>query len=207
MLQSLENIRNYKIHAKNGDIGRIKDFYFGDKDWQVRYVVADYGNWVLGHNQVLIAPGHFKHIDWTEGKAEVDLTMEEVEASPDIKTHTPISQQHFVGKIFTPVSPEFEDREMEAEARMAPNPEDEYLCSVKDTEGLHLEAVDGEIGHVLDFMVNEETWDIVWMVVSTHNWWPGKQVMIPPERIKKVSWPERKIFLNMTRQEVKDSHL
>ncbi|MBS1809966.1 MAG: hypothetical protein JST84_17530 [Acidobacteria bacterium] len=206
MLQSLENIRNYKIHAKNGDIGHLKDFYFDDKTWQISYAAADYGNWVLGHRQVLIAPSHFKHVDWTEGKVDVDLTQEEVEACPGIKTHTPISQQHFVGKIFNPVSPEFEDREMEAEANMAPNPEDEYLCSVKDTEGLHIEATDGEIGHVLDFMVNEDTWEIVWMVVSTHNWWPGKQVMIPPERIKKVSWVERKIYLNMTRQEVKDSH-
>jgi hypothetical protein len=59
---------------------------------------------------------------------------------------------------------------------------------------------------VLDFMVNEDTWDIVWMVVSTRNWWPGKQVMIAPERIKRVSWPERKVYVGMTRDEVQHGH-
>jgi hypothetical protein len=206
MLQSLENIRNYKIHAKNGDIGHVRDFYFDDLDWRVRYVVADYGNWVVGHQKVLIEPQHFTHVDWTEAKVEVDLTQEEVEASPDITTHTPISRQHFIGKVFTPVSHEFEDRAEETLTVKHTNSEDEFLCSVKDTEGMHIEATDGEIGHVLDFMVNEETWDIVWMVVGTRNWWPGKQVMIPPERIKRVSWPERKVYLEMTREEVQHSH-
>jgi hypothetical protein len=204
MLQSLENIRNYKIHAKNGDIGHVEDFYFDDKDWKTCYLVADYGNWVTGHQKVLITPQHFVHTDWTEGKLYVDLTTEQVESSPDASAHTPISRQHKMSKAF---ASGFKDKDVDAVVAQKISPEDMYLCSLKDTEGLHIEAADGEIGHVLDFMVNEETWEIVWLVASTRNWWPGKQVLISPEHIKRVSWPERKIYLDMTRQEVKASHI
>ncbi len=207
MLQSLENIRQYKIHTKNGDIGRVEDFYFDDKAWKTRYLVADCGNWVMGRQKLLISPHYFDHTDQTEGRLYLNLTQEQVEDSPTIKTHTPISKQHISNKIFTPVSPTFEDKEEEAMAGMMINPEDEYLCSVKDSEGLHIEAADGEIGHVLDFMVNEETWDIVWIVVGTRNWWPGKQVLVSPEHVKRVSWPERKVYLDLTRQEVQHSHI
>ena len=206
MLKSLENIRNYKVHAKNGDIGRVEDFYFDDKDWTTRYLVANCGNWVMGHQKVLIAPEYFDHTDLMEEKLYLNLTQEQVEDSPIISTHTPISKQHISTRIFTPVSPEYEDRDEEALAGMMTNPEDEHLYSLKDTKGLHIEALDGEIGHVLDFMVNDETWEIVWMIVNTHNWWPGKSVLISPDRIKSVNWPKRRIYLSMTRQEVKESH-
>lgn len=205
MLQSLENIRNYKIHAKNGDIGRVEDFYFDDKAWALRYLVANCGNWVMGREKVLIAPAHFDHTDQTEGKLYLNLTQEQVEASPLLKTHHPISKQHLSNKIFTPVSPEYKDKQEEVLAGMMVNPEDEYLCSLKDTEGLHIEALDGEIGHVSDFMVNDETWEIVWMVVNTHNWLPSNFVMIAPDRIKSVNWPKRRVYLRMTREEVKES--
>lgn len=206
MLQSLENIRNYKIHAQKGDIGRVEDFYFDDKAWKTRYLVADCGNWVMGHQKVLIAPQYFDHTDQTEGKLYLNLTQEQVENSPTSKTHTPISKQHISNKIFTPVSAEFKDKEEEALAGMMINPEDENLCSLRDTEGLHIEALDGEIGHVSDFMVNDETWDIVWMVVNTRNWLPGNFVMISTECIQRVDWLHRRIYLSMTRQAVKESH-
>lgn len=206
MLQSLENVRKYKIHASNGDIGRVEDFYFDDKKWTTRYLVANCGNWVMGHQKVLIAPQHFNRTDQTEGRLYLNLTQKQVEDSVSAKTHHPISKQHVSNKIFTPVNSAYEDKEEEALARRMVNPEDANLCSLKDTEGLYIESLDGEIGHVSDFMVNDETWEIVWMVVNTRNWLPSNFVLISPDRIKSINWPKRRVYLSLTRQEVKESH-
>ncbi|HYE76057.1 MAG TPA: PRC-barrel domain-containing protein, partial [Blastocatellia bacterium] len=125
MLQSLKNILNYHIHAKNGSIGRVADFYFDDKAWRTMYLVADCGNWVMGHQKVLIEPQYFDHTDQTEGRLYLNLTQEQVEDSPNIETHTPISKQPLSLKIFTPMS--FHHNDKPALLGMI-NPGDRHLC-------------------------------------------------------------------------------
>lgn len=207
MLQSLENLRGFKLQEENGAIGHVVDYYFDDRKWGVRYLVADYGNWVLGHEKVLISPKYLGHADWTSQTLSIGMTMEQLEDSPPVGTHLPISQQRHPHKIFTPTNPDYADAVEERASVDFTNPEDANLASFLDLKGLHLEAKDGPIGHLIDLMVNEETWEIVWVVVSTHNWWPGKDVLIVPEHVKNIDVEMRKIYLDMTRQEVKDSHI
>lgn len=204
-LQSLKNICSYKIRTENGDIGHVEDFYFDIKSWTTRYLVAHCGNWVMGRRKVLIAPEYFDHTDQTEGRLYLNLTQEQVEVRPTIETQTPISKQHLSNKIFTPGSPEYRDKAEEVLAGRMMNPEDEYLYSFNDTEGLTIEALDGGVGHMADFMVNDETWDIILLVVNTRNWLPSNFVMITTDRIQRFDWPTRRIYLNITCQEVKDS--
>jgi PRC-barrel domain protein len=68
--------------------------------------------------------------------------------------------------------------------------------------GFHLQAVDGGIGHVDDFLV-DQNWAVRYLVVDTSNWPGGKSVLIPAEAVEKVDSPEKKIFLKLTREEVK----
>ena len=206
MLQSLENLRGFKLQEKNGVMGHVADYYFDDRAWTIRYLVADYGNWVLGHEKVLIAPQYIGHADATSHLLSIDLTMEQVEDCPKKNTHLPISQQQHLHKIFTPTNPDFADAEAEREALDDSNPEDARLASFLATKGFHLAAKDGAIGHLTDLMINEENWEIVSVVVSTHNWWPGKTVVLAPANVKRVSVNERKIYVDLTRQEIKDSH-
>jgi len=49
--------------------------------------------------------------------------------------------------------------------------------------GYHIHATDGEIGHVEDFMVDDEIWAIRFLVVATRNWLPGKKVILSPRWI------------------------
>jgi hypothetical protein len=205
MLQSLENLHGFKLHEKDGDMGHVVDFYFDDRKWAIRYLVADYGNWVLGHEKVLVRPRHLGHPDWTEQKLSLKLTMDQVTDCPSSNTHIPISRQHHAHKIFTPTSSEYADAYEEMEAIDMSNPEDAHLYSFSDTKGFHLHAKDGDIGHLLDLMVNEENWEVVWAVVSTHNWWLGKDVLIPPNKINLIDVGEKKVYVDMTKQEIKDS--
>ena len=68
--------------------------------------------------------------------------------------------------------------------------------------GYHIEAEDGEIGHVEDFIADEDDWTIRYMVVDTRNWLPGKKVLIAPWMIRSVRWSESKVHLDMTRDQV-----
>jgi len=53
--------------------------------------------------------------------------------------------------------------------------------------------------------VDEEAWAIRYIEVATRNWWPGKKVLISPEWIERVSWPESKVYVGLTREAIKDA--
>jgi hypothetical protein len=71
--------------------------------------------------------------------------------------------------------------------------------------GHHIQAQDGEIGHVQDFVIDDETWTIRYLVVDTSNWWGGKQVLVSTQWIERVSWSETKVFINLLRESIRQS--
>jgi hypothetical protein len=46
MLIKAKTLKGYKLDSKDGEVGKVKDFYFDDKHWTIRYLVADTGNWL-----------------------------------------------------------------------------------------------------------------------------------------------------------------
>jgi hypothetical protein len=80
---------------------------------------------------------------------------------------------------------------------------DRHLRSTDEVTGYHFAALDGEIGHVDDFIIDDETWAIRYLVVATKNWWPGKKVLISPKWIENVSWEEREVAIGLTRETIK----
>ncbi|MGO9446300.1 MAG: hypothetical protein ACLPXB_16205 [Thiobacillaceae bacterium] len=69
----------------------------------------------------------------------------------------------------------------------------------------HIQATDGDIGHVQGLLVDEETWAIRYLIVDTSNWWLGHQVLIAPQSIQDVSWSDATVLVNLTRQAVKEA--
>jgi sporulation protein YlmC with PRC-barrel domain len=84
-------------------------------------------------------------------------------------------------------------------------PWDHHLRSTHEVRGYHIQARDGEIGHVEDFILDDENWAIRYLVVNTQNWWPGKKVLISPKWIERVSWRDSKVFVNFFRDVVRHS--
>jgi PRC-barrel domain len=70
--------------------------------------------------------------------------------------------------------------------------------------GFHLVARDGEIGHVDDFLV-DENWGVRYLVVDTSNWIGGKSVLISPAAIEKVDSPAKEIHVRLKRDEIERS--
>ena len=103
-----------------------------------------------------------------------------------------------------PVSPEAMESQAHEEAMRHQN-DDHHLRSCKEVVGYHIQADDGDIGHLQGMLVDEETWAIRYLIVNTSNWWVGHQVLISPRWIRDVNWSESSISVNMTRQEIKDA--
>jgi uncharacterized protein YrrD len=226
MLRNVKDLRGYAIRATDGVIGRVDDFYFDDEGWAIRYLVVDTGSWLSGR-KVLISPIAIGSPDWTARSLPVSLTKVQVEHSPDIDTRKPVSRQHEAeyfgyygypyywggaglwGMGAYPGSLTTEGR-IEAELKahrthMARAPDDCHLRSSNAVTGHHIEATDGDIGHVQDLLVDDYTWAIRYLIVDTSNWWGGHQVLVAPQWIEDVSWSEAKVSVGLTRQAVKDA--
>jgi uncharacterized protein YrrD len=93
MLCKLDDLHDFAIHASDGTIGHIKDFYFDDHTWVVRYFVVETGNW-LSSRKVLISPMGTGRPDWKGKAIPASITMDQVRNSPDIDTDQPVSRQH-----------------------------------------------------------------------------------------------------------------
>ena len=93
MLRSIKDLEGFAVGATDGTIGHVKDFYFDDRAWIVRYLVVDAGAW-LSSRKVLISPISIGRPDWAERLLHVSITKEQVRQSPDIDTDKPVSRQH-----------------------------------------------------------------------------------------------------------------
>ena len=95
----------------------------------------------------------------------------------------------------------------EEDRKLAPGEKawDAHLRSTRAVSGYHIEAADGPIGHVEDFIIDDETWAIRYLIVDTVNWWPGKKVLVAPQWIERVSWDESKVFVNLSRDAIKQA--
>ena len=82
---------------------------------------------------------------------------------------------------------------------------DLHLRSAHDVSGYNIQAIDGEIGHVEDFIIDDKTLAIRYLIIGTKNWWPGKKVLVSPKWIERVSWDESKVFINLLRETIKQS--
>ena len=219
MLLNLKNICGQKLSASDGDIGKIKDFYFDDKTWAVRYLVADTSGWFTG-SKVLLSPYSFGRFDADAKVLSVRLTKQQIENSPSIEEHRPVSRQfeenynRYYGwpaywqgdevwgsaeypvmttstSVGIPVTYEYVQWD------------DIHLRSAKAVHGHHIEAIDGPIGTVSGFMVDDKTWTIRELVVETGHWYAGKEIRICPSKIDRISDTESKVYVSLTIADIK----
>jgi hypothetical protein len=93
----------------------------------------------------------------------------------------------------------------ELQDRPDPASTDDHLRSVQEVSGYHIQGSDDGIGHVVDFLVDDATWAIRYLVVDTGHWWAGHKVLVAPEWATRISFDERRVFMDMTRDAIKGS--
>ena len=240
MLRNMNDLLDYAIRATDGDIGHVKDFYFDDASWVIRYLVVDTGTW-LAQRKVLISPVAIGRPDRTSRVFPAAITKEQVTNSPDVDTDKPVSRQYeellhdYYGYPYywggagiwgmgaypeplqagmggfgnlvssEPIAPpELQEAyaSVEAAERARADP---HLQNCNAVIGYHIHAEDGDIGHVQGLLVDEDTWAIRYIIVDTGNWWAGHQVLVSPEWIRDLSWPDSELLVDLTRQQIKDA--
>ncbi len=211
MLHSIQQRYGEKLRATDGEIGHVRDFYLDDKDWSVRYLVADTGGWLPGR-LVLISPQALGHL-YPDGKVLlVDLTRRQIEKSPSIDEHKPVSRQHeeeyhrhygypyyaqswpLWGLADYPVIVP-PPRVTDLKHRVP----DSHLRSARFIKGYKVEATDGEVGELADFLIDGRTWIIREIVVQFGPWYSGKAIRIPTEKISRISYDESTVYVDLSR--------
>src|SRR5208282_152899 len=92
MLIKVKTLEGYKLDSLDGEIGKVKEFYFDDRHWTVRYLVAETGTW-LTDRQVLISPYALMAVNAEDHNIAVDLTKKQIEDSPSLDFDMPVSRQ------------------------------------------------------------------------------------------------------------------
>ena len=216
MLSKAKTLTGYTLHSLDGEIGKVKEFFFDDTHWTVRYLVADTGTWLPGR-QVLISPHALGDVDKEAKHITVSLTRKQIEDSPSLDSDKPVSRQfeeayygyygwpmYWDGACMWGAYPYIvRDREERVETAQDKKAWDPHLRSTHRVAGYHIQATDGEIGHVEDFVIDDETWAIRYLIIDTKNWWPGKRVLLSPRWIESVSWNDSKVCVNHTRETIK----
>ena len=225
MLQSIKALYGEKLGTLDGEMGHVKDFYFDDESWTVRYVVADTGSWLSGR-QVLLSPHAFVSLQPKGKVLPVKLNRKQIEGSPSIESHKPVSRQYeeeyyrYYGWpcywqgdglwgmsgfpiAALPATP-LPDKPGASNGTRSKH-SDVHLRSTQAVNGYHLQATDGMTGHVCDFMMDTEDWAIRELVIKTGHRFSGKEVQISTSKIDQISYETSTVFVSLTMGAVEES--
>jgi hypothetical protein len=213
----------YKLGARDGEIGRVRDIYFDDQKWAMRYLVADTGRW-LPRRKVLISPHALGEIHATEKVIDVDLLKERIKDCPSIDEDEPVSREYerkYYGHYGWPmywggplvwgnapypaaypgIYPIRQDPEQTHEDTGAEN----HLRSLAEVSTYRIQARDGEIGHVQDLLLDPREWTVRYLMVDTSALWSGKKVLVAPEWVTGIDWEKRHVTVDLGRDSVKQA--
>ena len=228
MNRSVKSLVGYAMGATDGEIGNVKEFYFDDHTWTIRYLIVETGNW-LNERKILISPQALLKPDW-EGKVfPVNLTKEQIKNSPNIDTEQPVSRQQEIllndyypwtsywgggfwsGGMGTsgmmmethePIKVALNEKNNIADEEYHGDPN---LRSTDKVTGYSIHAEDGSIGDVGDFIFDDNSWEIQFMVVDTRHWFTVKKVLISPKIIKEINWDTAEVIVNTSVEHIKNS--
>jgi sporulation protein YlmC with PRC-barrel domain len=223
LLHQGKDLRKQDIRAVDGEIGTVHDFLFDDKHWTTRYLVVDTMKWLPGR-KVLISPMSIEQVKSTEDVIKLTVSKETIKNTPEIDTDKPVSREkelefygHYSylpywssgvgvwGPYWYPADlakhPDDEKVEHEGNER----DDGSKLRSMKEVTGYDIVARDGSIGHVEDFLFDDESWTVRYIIVDTKNWWPGKKVLVAPDSITQVNWNEETVHIDLPKDTIKNS--
>ncbi|MFW5850280.1 MAG: PRC-barrel domain-containing protein [bacterium] len=218
MFKRLRDLEGFALAAEDGEIGHVSDVYFEDDAWVVRYLVVDTGSWLFG-KKVLISPNAVEEVHWTDECIKVNLTMEQVRNSPDIDTDRPISRQQEAeyhlyynfppywggvalwGRYDQPGGESTADESSSAaEDREYGAKWDSHLRSAREVRGYRVVAIDGQVGHLDNFLLDPATWAIRYLVINTGGWLKKHEVLFTPKLVDGVIWAEATVNVNSSRE-------
>ena len=222
MLRLTKELINYNVKAFDDEIGKVNDFLFMDEDFIIRYMVVNIGALVFGRD-VLISPNELGEPDWVSKQFPVNLTKEEIQESPDIKTDQPISamdlerlHDHYKWpKFWTPlntagtgpstpsqtsigaVKPEHRTDTARLAIEKQMQLDGPKLRSIHEVIGYDVDANDGVAGKIEDIIIDDKNWRLRYIVIKTGNIFNNKNVILAVDWINWISHRNSKLRVDM----------
>jgi hypothetical protein len=221
MLRSTNVLKNYVLEAVDGELGRCKDFLFDDQRWVVRYMVADTHKWLPGR-KVLIGVISLGKPDWDRKRFPVHLTREAVEASPPLDDAAPVSRieerrwaRHYGYGVYWAgpetwggvVYPhELRDQTLPEVADDDPGVS-VHIRSTREVIGYQVHAIDGVVGRVTDFVLDDTNWRVSHMLCAVdarirrpdvHG--EPAQALLAPAHVVSVDWASQMVNVDQMRE-------
>ena len=221
MLRSLKEIEGYKIRAQDDDFGEIKDFLFDDQEWKIRYLVISTRKFLPGR-KVVIPPSEAGQPDWENHEVPIDKSKDQIKDGPSLEEHEPVSRSHEekVHKYFEwepywfganpprgTLKPGQEriGEERDPSTNLIEEAESEHLRSVDEVLSYTVNASDGEVGDLIDFIMDDELWVIRYLVVDTSAILSGRKVLLATSWIDRVRYVESKVIAEPSREVIEKS--
>jgi len=217
LLRSIRELRGYTLKAKDGAVGRCKDFLFDDAEWTIRYMVADTRKWLPGR-KVLIPAASLGEPDWQADLLHVALTRDQIKGAPALDEDEPVSRQYeeaFLEHIGLPVywvpagplGPHAFPAQPGKTAGSEDRPNagsgvrgDPHLRSCAEVTGYEVSGADGRIGRIGDFIVGDERWILRYIVVDTGSGLPGpgRRILLAPDWLTGFEWARGEARTDLT---------
>jgi len=222
MKRSLKELKGYSIQAIDGEKGKVKNILFDDETWTVRYLEADLGSF-FKEKKVLIPKDNLGKPHWEDKHFPVELTVKRIENSPDIGHDLPVSRKYeqelFAHYELTPYWPAnigifpgkesmFYPGQVIAPPKKVVEKEDidTNLRSFTEIRGYFIKAKDDIFGHIHDLIIDDDNWQILYVIIDTKNFVPwSKQVMLPIELIDEISYLDKDVKINLPKEVIKNA--
>jgi hypothetical protein len=171
---------------------------------------------------VLISPASIERADLTNNLFEVNLTREQIENAPPLDEDAPVSRQYeiswiayyglspyWLGQLTSGATDKPGELLLNGKRTDAADDSDENqdknLRSVNEVMGYRIHGSDRKLGQVEDFILDDESWYVRYLIVNTGNWLLGRKVLISHLWIEFVSWMEGSVSVNLTAGQIKNS--
>jgi uncharacterized protein YrrD len=203
-VHTLQDLTDLAVVAIDGEAGKVRDWFFDDQSWDVRYLVVEMGSW-LSRRVVLIPATLIDGLDWARKEIRVSLTKEQVRRYVDTtKSIKPVSwQQEAAMREYYGWSPSLGENTSEGAFPSFPTGQeyplrskgDPHLRSAEDVSGYAVWDKEGEIGRLENFIVNEGSWHIGYLDVRSGDWLHSRATLISTDSVKSISWAKYRVNL------------
>lgn len=204
MLISSHSVYGSSVFATDKAAGTVRDFLFDDETWEIQYFVVHTGPWLTGRSE-LLTPFVIERADWIDRRIDVNLTEDQVVHSPPVEAHRPVSYKKTLERQKLIAWDAYWTGVLRESPESSEPPIDPHLDSAKEVSGYHIRATDGGIGHVEDFLIDDEAWMVRYLVADTRNWLPGKHVLLGIPSIDSLDWDSRKLMVNLYREKIQNA--
>jgi len=226
-LHTFKKLDGIQVQTGDAAVGKVKDIFFDDKTWAIRYFVVDTGNW-LARNRVLVSPIFLEPFSWDAKNVPVRLSLEQLEKCPPIESDKPISRQYESSYFaYYNISPYWhgsglwgayhyphelrrhqypvESQQVNLQSTPSTKQGDPHLRSAKEIKGYGINAMDGEFGRVHDFIFDTETFTIRYFVIKTIDFFTSRKALVSPRWVSSIDWVQQRIDLSFRMDTIKSA--